>query len=91
MHLTPVPSTPAFAATHMRADMFLVMRQAQNVPVSIGYGRAHIRVSPHQSFRATHGALMVWGTVFLRHGHVLTDPLLTNPGMLPGCPAQCQA
>ncbi|KAJ9522047.1 hypothetical protein QJQ45_005104 [Haematococcus lacustris] len=80
MHFNP-SATPAFAATHMRAGMFIAMRQA--------YKRAREYGVLHDPFALCHlirafvlplglYGSQVWGTAFLGHGVQLSNPVQTR-------------
>ncbi|KAJ9532000.1 hypothetical protein QJQ45_003709 [Haematococcus lacustris] len=80
MHFNP-SATPAFAATHMRAGMFLAMRQACNRARE--YGVLHDPFALCHLIRAfvlplgLYGS-QVWGTAFLGHGVQLSNPVQTR-------------
>ncbi|GFH27349.1 uncharacterized protein HaLaN_25654, partial [Haematococcus lacustris] len=76
-----IGATPAFAATHMRAGMFLAMRQAFNRARE--YGVQHDPYALCHLIRAfvlplgLYGS-QVWGTAFLGHGVQLSNPVQTR-------------
>ncbi|KAJ9524891.1 hypothetical protein QJQ45_002972 [Haematococcus lacustris] len=80
MHFNP-SATPAFAATHMRAGMFLAMRQA--CKRAREYGVLHDPYALCHLIRAfvlplgLYGS-QVWGTAFLGHGMQLSNPVQTR-------------
>ncbi|KAJ9529264.1 hypothetical protein QJQ45_007943 [Haematococcus lacustris] len=80
MHFNP-SATPAFAATHMRAGMFLAMRQA--CKRAREYGVLHDPYALCHLIRAfvlplgLYGS-QVWGTAFLGHGVQLSNPVQTR-------------
>ncbi|KAJ9519854.1 hypothetical protein QJQ45_014577, partial [Haematococcus lacustris] len=80
MHFNP-SATPAFAATHMRAGMFLAMRQA--CKRARDYGVLHDPYALCHLIRAfvlplgLYGS-QVWGTAFLGHGMQLSNPVQTR-------------
>ncbi|KAJ9533004.1 hypothetical protein QJQ45_018101, partial [Haematococcus lacustris] len=80
MHFNP-SATPAFAATHMRAGMFLAMRQA--CKRAREYGVLHDPYALCHLIRAfvlplgLYGS-QVWGTAFLGHGVQLSSPVQTR-------------
>ncbi|KAJ9505081.1 hypothetical protein QJQ45_013628 [Haematococcus lacustris] len=80
MHFNP-SATPAFAATHMRAGMFLAMRQA--CKRAREYGVLHDPYALCHLIRASvlplglYGS-QVWGTAFLGHGMQLSNPVQTR-------------
>ncbi|KAJ9512007.1 hypothetical protein QJQ45_004413 [Haematococcus lacustris] len=80
MHFNP-SATPAFAATHMRAGMFLAMRQA--CKRAREYGVLHDPYALCHFIRAfvlplgLYGS-QVWGTAFLGHGVQLSNPVQTR-------------
>ncbi|KAJ9529181.1 hypothetical protein QJQ45_007858 [Haematococcus lacustris] len=80
MHFNP-SATPAFAATHMRAGMFLAMRQA--CKRAREYGVQHDPYALCHLIRAfvlplgLYGS-QVWGTAFLGHGLQLFNPVQTR-------------
>ncbi|KAJ9533477.1 hypothetical protein QJQ45_026536, partial [Haematococcus lacustris] len=77
----PNNATPAFAATHMRAGMFLAMRQA--CKRAREYGVLHDPYALCHLIRAfvlplgLYGS-QVWGTAFLGHGVQLSNPVQTR-------------
>ncbi|KAJ9516284.1 hypothetical protein QJQ45_001098 [Haematococcus lacustris] len=80
MHFNP-SATPAFAATRMRAGMFLAMRQA--CKRAREYGVLHDPYALCHLIRAfvlplgLYGS-QVWGTAFLGHGMQLSNPVQTR-------------
>ncbi|KAJ9518330.1 hypothetical protein QJQ45_010193 [Haematococcus lacustris] len=80
MHFNP-SATPAFAATHMSAGMFLAMRQA--CKRAREYGVLHDPYALCHLIRAfvlplgLYGS-QVWGTAFLGHGMQLSNPVQTR-------------
>ncbi|KAJ9504750.1 hypothetical protein QJQ45_024293 [Haematococcus lacustris] len=80
MHFNP-SATPAFAATHMRAGMFLAMRKA--CKRAREYGVLHDPYALCHLIRAfvlplgLYGS-QVWGTAFLGHGMQLSNPVQTR-------------
>ncbi|GFH30745.1 uncharacterized protein HaLaN_29659, partial [Haematococcus lacustris] len=76
-----IGATPAFAATHMRAGMFLAMRQA--CKRAREYGVQHDPYALCHLIRAfvlplgLYGS-QVWGTAFLGHGVQLSNPVQTR-------------
>ncbi|KAJ9510017.1 hypothetical protein QJQ45_011652 [Haematococcus lacustris] len=80
MHFNP-SANPAFAATHMRAGMFLAMRQA--CKRAREYGVLHDPYALCHLIRAfvlplgLYGS-QVWGTAFLGHGMQLSNPVQTR-------------
>ncbi|KAJ9526074.1 hypothetical protein QJQ45_009523 [Haematococcus lacustris] len=80
MHFNP-SATPAFAATHMRAGMFLAMRQA--CKRAREYGVLHDPYALCHFIRAfvlplgLYGS-QVWGTAFLGHGVQLSNSVQTR-------------
>ncbi|GFH11144.1 uncharacterized protein HaLaN_06590 [Haematococcus lacustris] len=80
MHFNP-SATPAFAATHMRAGMFLAMRQACNRAREYGvlqdpYALCHL-IRAFVLPLGLYGS-QVWGTAFLGHGMQLSNPVQTR-------------
>ncbi|KAJ9522533.1 hypothetical protein QJQ45_008387 [Haematococcus lacustris] len=80
IHFNP-SATPAFAATHMRAGMFIAMHQA--CKRAREYGVLHDPFALCHLIRAfvlplgLYGS-QVWGTAFLGHGVQLSNPVQTR-------------
>ncbi|GFH10620.1 hypothetical protein HaLaN_05962 [Haematococcus lacustris] len=92
MHFNP-SATPAFAATHMRAGMFLAMRQACNRAREYGvlqdpFALCHLIIA----FMLPLGLYgsQVWGTAFLGHGLMVLHELGQLPLQLYWFRAACK-
>ncbi|GFH19632.1 hypothetical protein HaLaN_16605 [Haematococcus lacustris] len=92
MHFNP-SATPAFAATHTRAGMFLAMRQACNRAGEYGvlqdpYALCHL-IRAFVLHLGLYGS-QVWGTAFLGHGLMVVHELGQLPLQLYWLRAACK-